>query len=463
MKKNQFCSIMNIVLVSACVLMFLSTTSSAYAQDKPKYTATYTTQQPISLGDTVMIHRDSLRYLTGERMAKWVYDKPHYVTQIGTRRFPTGILVNDIYSWIPSAALIPVGLVKPIVIEEQCSDTIVEQVVDTIILVEPETTIESPIDTMPVVKEDTLLSAPIDSLSAVKEDTLIHSTLDTLQVAGEKMDSVEQLSDTMAEANKIAMDKDKHMNRLSIGVRGGFATTMTKGFPLGYDAFLDVQYAHYWRNNDQAIHLGILTGLSAGYMSTHQTIAWDDKFTTEGIDYHITATKIDENLQQVILELPLMFSMITPEGLFLNVGPKLMLPVYNPFKQTITNGNITAYIPELNGEPITNEVVMGKLTDEQINLKGRAENELKLALSLGFEVGYEFALKNKNSIALGLHASCAAYSMYQNSATGKIISLIAPNENSAAIVSVQSMTKALSDHIGHFDMGIKLSYNFNSK
>ena len=53
----------------------------------------------MEIGDSVMIHRDSLRYLTGERMSSWVYGVPHQIRQLGTKTKPAGVLLRGIYSW----------------------------------------------------------------------------------------------------------------------------------------------------------------------------------------------------------------------------------------------------------------------------------------------------------------------------------------------------------------------------
>ena len=233
-------------------------------------------------------------------------------------------------------------------------------------------------------------------------------------------------------------------------------------FPLGFDAMLDLRYAHYWAAHENAPYLGIMTGLSAGYMYTHQATMLDSKFQAGDINYHVTATDVDQTTHQVLLEVPVMFSMVTRGGFFLNVGPKLMLPVYNPVKQTLNYPNITAYLPELNGEPIKNEVVTGLVTADQCELKGRASNELKIGLAAGLELGYEFSLNNGHSIDLGIYASYGSY-FYKTTGVpeGQIISVVAPNDNSVAQVTVNQISEAMTHKLGHFDAGIKFSYNFD--
>ena len=65
-------------------------------------------QWKVAVGDSVMIKRECVEYLTGERPSVWVWDKVHTVRQLGTKRFPEGVLLMNIYSWICEECLIPV-------------------------------------------------------------------------------------------------------------------------------------------------------------------------------------------------------------------------------------------------------------------------------------------------------------------------------------------------------------------
>lgn len=50
--------------------------------------------QDITVGDTVMVKPETSHYLTGEKISKWVYLEPHQISQVGTAKFPNGILLN---------------------------------------------------------------------------------------------------------------------------------------------------------------------------------------------------------------------------------------------------------------------------------------------------------------------------------------------------------------------------------
>lgn len=413
MKTKQMLSIKNIAMAAVCLLLAVANAPAVNAQEKEDKVV-YTTGQEITVGDTVMINKDSLRYLTGEKKSTWVYDKKHTVGQVGTKRFPNGVLLKEILSWVNPSALLPISIAAPALVEEPVVEPVVEEVVP-----EP-----------------------------VKEKT------DSIKKAVEEVEVEEVVS------YKIPVSLE--MDRFGLGIRGGFASTVYPNFPLGFDAMLDLRYAHYWAAHENAPYLGIMTGLSAGYMYTHQATVLDSKFQAGDINYHVTATDVDQTTHQVLLELPVMFSMVTQGGFFLNVGPKLMLPVYNPVKQTLNYPTITAYLPELNGEPIKNEVITGLVTADQCELKGRASNELKIGLAAGLELGYEFSLNNGHSIDLGIYASYGSY-FYKTAGVpeGQIISVVAPNDNSVAQVTVNQISEAMTHKLGHFDAGIKFSYNFD--
>ena len=190
--------------------------------------------------------------------------------------------------------------------------------------------------------------------------------------------------------------------------------------PLGGDVLLDLQYAHYWAADHDKIRLGIMTGLSAGYMSTTRSQAWDETYvakTDDGdIEYHVTADNIQETNHQLQLEVPLMFSLITAKGLFFNVGPRFLLPAYTPYKQVITNGNVVATDLQT-GVVIPNNPVYGQLSEEQVNQKGKGEQQFMLTMTIGFEAGYEFdavvlddsVLKHPQSLNLAERMERAVY------------------------------------------------------
>ena len=447
-------------MIKACAFLLLAAGAALpinAAESAAKQPLVYEGGQEIKVGDSILICKDTLHYLTGERISTWVYTKPHTIQQVGGKRYPYGILIQGIYSWVYPGSIIPLHPeqpkeeVVPVVEEqpevEQAPVVDVEPIVDTVAIVEQ----DSVADQLPLVEE-------IDTVATEEpepQDTLVLD-ITTLQNYGK---------------GNYEIPVSYQMNRFAIGARGGFASTMAggKNMPIGFDALLDLRYAHYWAKDMNKPALGIMTGLNVGYVQASQSIEFLDQYTAPtvdgDVDYVVSADEVAETDKQIQLEVPVMFSMVTPKGFFLNVGPKIIMPVYSTYEQTITNPNIYAYLPELNGNPIVNEVVMGKVTDEQMNIKGNmADNPCKLlSLALGAELGYEIKFKNGNSLDLGIYADYSVCTLYNNSlgAASKVISVEVPTETSAAVVEVLPISKALANRFAFLDAGLKISYNFD--
>ena len=400
----------------------------------------------IEVGDSVMINKDSLHYETGERILDWVYDQVHVVRQVGSKWHPDGILVKGIYSWITSGSAVEVN-------EKEVSETETPS---------QETVVEEPIVEKPVIEEPIVEKTVEEPMvEEVVEPTPEEPVVETIPEPA----PVEEKSVVNEEESK-----PYQINRFTIGLRGGFASSMAKAtvaefskLPLGGDVLLDLQYAHYWPISNEKMHLGLLAGVSVGYMNTTRNQAWDETFTANTSDgeviYNVTADNIKETNNQLQLEVPVMFSMLV-NGFFLNVGPRFLLPAYAPYKQVITNGNIQVTDVET-GVVLNNNPVYGALSEEQENQKGKGEQQFKLTMTIGIELGYEFKLKSGNSIGLGAFANYGVYSMYSNNPLGSAIDVFAPSANGNGVVNVESLTNAYTDKMGHLDAGVKLTYNFN--
>ena len=407
---------------------------------------------PIEVGDSVMIHKDSLRYETGERILSWVYDEVHVVRQVGSKWHPDGILVKGIYSWITSGSAVVMNEKNVVETETSSPALVVEEPVEEPVV---EETIEEPILDKPV--EEPVVEEVVEPTPEPVVEVIPEPTPEPTPVEEEVIEKEEE-------------SKPYQINRFTIGLRGGFASSMAKAtvaefskLPLGGDVLLDLQYAHYWPINKDKMHLGLLAGLSVGYMNTTRNQAWDETFTANTSDgeviYNVTADNIKETNNQLQLEVPVMFSMLV-NGFFLNVGPRFLLPAYAPYKQVITNGNIQVTDVET-GVVLNNNPVYGALSEEQENQKGKGEQQFKLTMTIGIELGYEFKLKSGNSIGLGAFANYGVYSMYSNNPLGSAIDVFAPSANGNGVVNVESLTNAYTDNMGHLDAGVKLTYNFN--
>ena len=469
----------SIVLVAITSLLPLANVS---AQKKQLF---YSSGAPLEVGDSVMINRDSLRYETGERKIDWVYDKIHEVRQVSSRFHPNGVLLRGIYSWVKPGAISPMNEAKKpqpqipspvytsfditvnygetytwngVVYAESGAHTQSFKAVsggDSIV------TLNLTVRPQPVyttIKD----SMEIEETYTWNDQTYTEAGSYTQQfIAKNGADSVVTL-----ELSTYRLPKPYQVNRFTIGVRGGFASSMAKPatLPLGFDAMLDLQYAHYWAKDTDKIRLGLLAGLSVGYMNTQRRQAWDETYTVATdngeVEYHVTADEIHEVSHQIQLEVPVMFSMILPCGVFVNAGPRFLLPAYTPYKQTITNGKIVAKDLET-GVVIEDNPVYGALTPSQENQKGQGEQQFKLTMTLGAEAGYEFKLKSGNSIGVGAFINYGVYSMFSNQPLGSAIDVSKPSNTGAGSVNVESLTNAYTEKMGHLDAGVKVTYNID--
>lgn len=441
----------------------------------------------IEVGDSIRINPDSLHYETGERKVYWVYDKIHVIRQVSSKYHPNAVLLRGINSWIYANSILAESEAKKLPPEPIYTSFDASIDYGTSYEWNGTTYNQTGAYTQKFVAisgADSIVTLNLTVLPAKPIYTSVDVTIDfgqtytwneiTYDTTGVYTQSftAQNGADSIVTLNLTVLPEPQpqpyQVNRFSVGVRGAFASSMAKPAttPLGFDILLDLQYAHYWAADQDKIRLGIMTGLSAGYMSTTRSQAWDETYvakTDDGdIEYHVTADNIQETNHQLQLEVPLMFSLITAKGLFFNVGPRFLLPAYTPYKQVITNGNVVATDLQT-GVVIPNNPVYGQLSEEQVNQKGKGEQQFDLTMTLGFELGYEFKLKSGNSIGLGAFLNYGVYSMYSNKALGSAIDVTAPSKQADqnAVVKVESLTNAYTEKMGHLDAGVKVSFNFD--
>ena len=106
MKNKVMLSISKMIKASTVLVIFTSLLplANVSAQKKQLF---YSSGAPIEVGDSVMINRDSLRYETGERKVKWVYDQVHEIRQVSSKYHPDAVLLRGIYSWIYASSVLP--------------------------------------------------------------------------------------------------------------------------------------------------------------------------------------------------------------------------------------------------------------------------------------------------------------------------------------------------------------------
>ena len=539
----------------ACAFLLLAAGAAMPLNAAPKAAekqpVLYYGGQPIEVGDTIRIHKDSLYYLTGERISKWVYTKPHTVQQVGGRRYPYGVLIRGIYSWVYPQTIEPVvPKVKYDTISVVSCDKYYWDATATTYNQSGEYTFngkavngcDSIVTLYLTINKSAATSITrsacgeyyweatgetytksgdyvyttqaangCDSIVTlhltVRQPSVSKTTVEVrprhlpYEWKGIVMRNIGDTSLVVEGADKYGCDSiyklqlkfksmqrwgkkatpigpgwmpniPYHIDRFSVGVRGGFATNFAgEKMPLGAGAAIDLGFAHYWVESEGKPALGIKTGLSLGYVyTTQQKQPAPQDYWTAGNKEHyvISVDNVLQNTNQLQLEVPIMFSMQTAKGLFLNAGPKLILPVMSKYHQTLDNPNITAYLPKLDGKEITNDIVMGKVSAEQADYKGNflVDNPCKLfSLALGAEFGYNIKLpKFGQSIDLGIYADYSIINAYKNTATPtcKVITVTPPSAASIAIVDVQSLSTAYSNQFGYMNVGLKVAFNFDT-
>lgn len=430
-------------LICASVVSTLSAQQDAQPQTQPTFN--------VAIGDSVMINRDCERYLTGERMSLWVYDVVHVVKQLGTKRFPEGVMLDNgnggILSWVCQECFGP--LVPK---AETPAETPAEQPAQAPV----ETPAEAPVETPAETPVETPAEAPVETPAETPVETPVETPAETPAET-----PVEQPAQ---EPTKSGYD------RFTIGVRGGAASllhSVVRGeWICGGDALLDLQYAHYWTKENRPVDLGIIVGLGVGYAQSGMKAVVDTAYTvttTDGdIDYTLKADEVKENDGQIQLEVPLMFSLIHENGLFFNIGPKFMIPVYTPYKQNIKNPDINAYFPA-EGVNVSNEVITGLVQDNQLNTKGTDNGtQFKINVMLTAEIGYEWKFQNGHSLGLGAYANYSVFNSFKNQGVNKsLMDVTPPSSTGIANVDILSATSTYAEKLGYFDAGIKLAYHFN--
>ena len=456
---------------AALVMALVSVGVCASAQTTADHTASDFQWQ---VGDTVVIKRDNLRYLTGERMSTWVYYVSFPIRQVGTKRFPDGVLLNGIMSWVAPDGIMLKGAVAR---EDSVEQVVVQQRIEvskqTLNQLAEEVANMS-LEEHKIEQQAKLYGAEVLRKSAEpqKKDTVPVVQKDTVPVEPQPQEPVvvePQEQETPADT-ALAQPIRENYQRFSIGLRGGYANMLhslnrDSKRPGGFDAMLDLQYAYYWTKQERPVDLGILTGLSLGYAQSSINMDINDFYTVttdEGaVDYTLTADKVSSCDRQLQLEVPLLFSLVTEKGLFFNVGPKLLLPLYTPYQQTITSPTVDAYFQE-EGVHVTNEAITGRLDNDQFNDKGKNHNQWKANLLLTAEIGYEWSLRNGDALGLGVYTNYSVVSAFKAETANKsLINVTPPSGDSKASASVVSATDTYVNKLGYVDVGIKVAYHFN--
>ena len=429
-------------LISASVVSTLSAQQQAQPAQKHEF--------KVAIGDSVMIKRECQKYCTGETPSTWVWDKVHTVRQLGTKKFPDGVLLMNIYSWMCEECLIPVNGRA----EEAAKQAAAEQAEE-----------REAWEKAAREKADREAAA-----KAAAEEKAAREAAEkaAAEQAAREAEEAEKAAAEQAKQDSIKSEqKFKHnYDRFTIGLRGGASALMHHAdqgnWTCGGDVVLDLQYAHYWAKDGRPVDLGLIVGLGIGYQQSGLRKDSDlTAFTKGTVDYTVFAKDVKETDHQLQLEVPLMFSLIHENGLFFNVGPKFMIPVYTPYKQTVNTDDthISAYFQET-GVTVVDKEVTGVYTGQQPEAKNGIQFNINVMLTA--EIGYEWVLKSGNSLGLGAYANYSVYNTFKNTPNAEgLFDLTAPTDTDKAHLDVLSATHAYADKLGYFDAGIKVAYHFN--
>ena len=421
---NKMFKVILLVAIFATTQVSLSSVSAQSTDAAtPAVEFVYSSGAAMEIGDTVMINKDSLRYITGERMSSWVYGVPHTIRQLGTKTKPTGVLLRGIYSWIAQGSLIPLNYNKT------------QEYFDALRAAE---------------EAERARVAAVAAAAAAAEEA-----------ARAKMFEEYYEEDTVAEQDTVVPDLPYQVNRFSIGVRGGIAAQSVPSF--GFSTMLDLRYAHYWVESSKSIMYGIMSGVSAGYMQFGQTLTKNNYIArvqdaTGYIDYAVKIDKAHAVNRQVQLEVPVMFTMVTPKGFFLNAGPKLILPAYSVYHQDMEGVTLQA-THETGVTMPENHWLMGEVKDAIED--GQNKNVWDVTVGLGAEFGYELKFESGCSLDLGLYATYGINTKTYKDATGEILTITPPDEVNVGAGKMHSILNADPVNMSYLDAGLKLTFHFN--
>lgn len=408
------------------------------------------------VGDTIVISRQQTHYLTGEHIDSWVYDVRHRIKRVGSRRFPKGLYLQGINSWISRGDVLIAPPPVPVTTPAPEPAVAVQHVVEP----EPAPVVEPKPEPEPEVHESV---AEFPAEPVATEPVIVAEPEPAPQ------------PEVVAEPEPVIVNEPeakRQFNRFGIGLRGGAASMMQQTiesangrWQIGFDALLDLQYAHYWQRGNKPA-CGILTGLSIGYVRNGVKANGDRTFDIQDEDrdsvrYTITGADATELDGSVLVEVPVMFSMIAGEHFFLNIGPRVSLPVFSHYDQTLTTTHIDAWNMTKNVH-VPDQLITGKVTDDLLRQKGSTKLA-RLNILLSCELGYEQPLKNGQSIGIGLYGDYSVFSLYPNDPTSKdLIGIVPPSAIAPAAVSIAPLTEALVSRngLGFFDCGLKLIYHF---
>lgn len=267
----------------------------------------------------------------------------------------------------------------------------------------------------------------------------------------------------------VVMIKAQNTSRLMLGLGGGLSINATEGKaenicgPLGT---LNVGYA-ITNNVNSDVKLGFRTGLNIAYSKFGNALYLKESFTNinyygNSMDYTVTSTRVVYKQQQFNLELPIMFALHS-KCVYINVGTKFVLPLWNRYIQSIENPQIAVSFPDY-GVTVVDDIITGVVNENQKMTSGKASIP-SLMVGLSAEIGYVWQLNGSNNkLGFDIFVDYIPWNIGFNK-NGKSIVEVAPiindGEQPKAIVTVNPMNQCYDYTYNVFNFGAKLVYMFD--
>lgn len=276
---------------------------------------------------------------------------------------------------------------------------------------------------------------------------------------------------TILFACSVSMMAQSHV--IGIGIRGGGAhflqntTSADIKSQVGGNGNFDFNYTYY-HPVGEVLECGFRTGVSCGIStsklegSLHETFTNTDYYGNP-MEYTIDFNSVKESTMEVQVEVPLMVA-LRWKGLVANIGPKVMVPVWKRAVQEHSTPVIDAYYPSFDVH-VTDATITGTVANpDEMNGQGQWCTPV-FNFMLGFELGYEWRLKEQHLLGLMATLNISAAGVYNNKADGKVVSVsdITDPDNPVPSISFKSLSEATVNNMHPLDFGLKFYYAFERK
>lgn len=263
---------------------------------------------------------------------------------------------------------------------------------------------------------------------------------------------------------------DAQTSRLTFGLGGGMSTNMSDGTfrnEVGPMGTFNFGYAILGSVGNEGAMLGLHTGLNVSYSRIRMATYFNDKFTNTDydgsqMDYTVVCNNVNYVQQQVGLELPIMFALMA-KGLYLNIGAKLMTPVWNKYEQKMEDTEISVYYRDL-GVTIVNDPSTGMLLADQTKITGAAALP-RLYIGLSAEIGYMWNLQGNHKLGFDIFVDFTPWGFFGSTDNNRRLVEISPIVNDCeqpkASVNVNPLSVCNKFNLQCLNAGVKLVYSFD--